>query len=410
MKIVDVIEESVIAISANKIRSGLTVLGIVIGIASVIALTAIGQGSQASITASIEAAGSNLLTVSPGAVMGTGMVRGAFGGARTLKVTDAEAIAQLSLAEAVAPQVTGRYQVVAPTGNSNTQVIATTAAYQGVRNVEVSSGTFFSDQQVDDASRVAVLGSQVASDLFGDPAEGGSDPIGQTIRIKSSKFTVIGVASSKGGMGPDNADTAIYVPLTTGQRLLAGQNTYLSQVSIQTVDADSMAQLETDVTSLLLERHDISDPDSADFLVINQADLASTMTSTSRTLTLLLAAIAGISLIVGGIGIMNMMLTTVTERTREIGLRKAIGAKRRDVSIQFLVEAVILTFVSGIIGVVLGWLVSLAIRHWAGLDTVITVQWVVIAFGLSALIGIVFGFYPARRAAGLNPIEALRYE
>jgi putative ABC transport system permease protein len=176
------------------------------------------------------------------------------------------------------------------------------------------------------------------------------------------------------------------------------------------VDADSMAQLETDVTSLLLERHDISDPDSADFLVINQADLASTMTSTSRTLTLLLAAIAGISLIVGGIGIMNMMLTTVTERTREIGLRKAIGAKRRDVSIQFLVEAVILTFVSGIIGVVLGWLVSLAIRRWAGLDTVITVQWVVIAFGLSALIGIVFGFYPARRAAGLNPIEALRYE
>ena len=410
MKIVDVIEESVIAISANKIRSGLTVLGIVIGIASVIALTAIGQGSQASITASIEAAGSNLLTVSPGAVMGTGMVRGAFGGAKTLKVADAEAIAELSLAEAVAPQVTGRYQVVASTGNSNTQVIATTAAYQGVRNVELSSGTFFSDQQVDDASRVAVLGSQVASELFGDPAEGGSDPIGQTIRIKSSKFTVIGVASSKGGMGPDNADTAIYVPLTTGQRLLAGQNTYLSQVSIQTVDADSMTQLETDITSLLLERHGISDPDSADFLVINQADLASTMTSTSRTLTLLLAAIAGISLIVGGIGIMNMMLTTVTERTREIGLRKAIGAKRRDVSIQFLVEAVILTFVSGIIGVVLGWLVSLAIRHWAGLDTVITVQWVVIAFGLSALIGIVFGFYPARRAAGLNPIEALRYE
>jgi putative ABC transport system permease protein len=410
MKIVDVIEESVIAISANKIRSGLTVLGIVIGIASVIALTAIGQGSQASITASIEAAGSNLLTVSPGAAIGTGMVRGAFGGAKTLKVTDAEAIAQLSLAEAVAPQVTGRYQVVATTGNSNTQVIATTAAYQGVRNVEVSSGTFFSDQQVDDASRVAVLGSQVASDLFGDPAEGGSDPIGQTIRIKSSKFTVIGVASSKGGMGPDNADTAIYVPLTTGQRLLAGQNTYLSQVSIQAVNADSMTQLETDITSLLLERHDISDPDSADFRVINQADLASTMTSTSRTLTLLLAAIAGISLIVGGIGIMNMMLTTVTERTREIGLRKAIGAKRRDVSIQFLVEAVILTFVSGIIGVVLGWLVSLAIRHWAGLDTVITVQWVVIAFGLSALIGIVFGFYPARRAAGLNPIEALRYE
>jgi putative ABC transport system permease protein len=410
MKTHDVLEESFIAISTNKIRSGLTVLGIVIGIASVIALTAIGQGSQASITASIEAAGSNLLTVSPGASMGTGMVRGAFGGARTLKTTDADAIAQLSLVEATAPQVTGRYQVVSPSGNSNVQVISTTAPYQQVRNVEIASGTFFSDQQVEDASRVAVLGSQVATDLFGDPAQGGADPIGQTIRIKSSKFTVIGVASSKGGFGPDNADNAIYVPLSTGQRLLAGQTSYLSQVSVQAVDQKSMDQLQTDITSLLLERHDITDPDSADFRVINQADLASTMTSTSRTLTLLLAAIAGISLIVGGIGIMNMMLTTVTERTREIGLRKAIGAKRRDISLQFLVEAVILTFVSGIIGVVLGWLVSLAIQRFADLESIVTIQWVVVAFGLSALIGIVFGFYPARRAAALNPIEALRYE
>ena len=181
-------------------------------------------------------------------------------------------------------------------------------------------------------------------------------------------------------------------------------------MSVQAVDQESMTQLQTDITDLLLQRHGITDSDSADFRVINQADLASTMTSTTRTLTLLLAAIAGISLLVGGIGIMNMMLTTVTERTREIGLRKAIGAKRRDISLQFLVEAVILTFISGIIGVVVGWLVSLAINHFAGLESVITVQWVVIAFGLSALIGIVFGFYPARRAAGLNPIEALRYE
>jgi putative ABC transport system permease protein len=410
MKLVDVLEESVIAISTNKIRSGLTVLGIVIGIASVIALTAVGQGSQASITESIQAAGANLLTVSPGSTTGSGMVRGAFGDAKTLKLTDADAIAQLPLAKASARQVTGRYQVVTSTGNSNAQVIATTTQYQEVRNVAMASGTFFSDQQVDDASKVAVLGSQAATDLFGDPADGGTDPIGMTVRIKSSKFTVIGVAASKGGMGPDNADYAIYVPLTTGQKLLAGQSKYLSQVSVQAVDADSMAQLETDITNLLLQLHGISDPDSADFMVINQADLTSTMTSTSRTLTLLLAAIAGISLVVGGIGIMNMMLSTVTERTREIGLRKAIGANRRDVSLQFLVEAVILTFISGIIGVVLGWLVSLGINHWGGLDTVITVRWVVIAFGLSALIGIVFGFYPARRAAGLNPIEALRYE
>jgi putative ABC transport system permease protein len=410
MRILDVVQEAFIAISGNKIRSGLTVLGIVIGIASVIALTAIGQGSQASITANIEAAGSNLLTVSPGVSFGSGGVRGAFGSARTLKTGDADAIAQLDLAKAVAPQVTGRYQIVASSGNSNAQVIATTPSYQSVRNVTLANGSFFSDQQNQDGSRVAVLGSQIATDLFGDPASGGTDPIGQTIRIKTSKFTVIGVTTAKGGFGPDNADNAIYVPLTTGQRLLAGQTTYLSQVSVTAVDQKSMDQLQTDITDLLLQRHGISSTDSADFRVINQADLASTMTSTSRTLTLLLAAIAGISLVVGGIGIMNMMLTTVTERTREIGLRKAIGAKRGDISLQFLVEAVMLTFVSGIIGIVLGWLVSLAINHFAGLETVITVQWVVIAFGLSALIGIVFGIYPARRAAGLNPIEALRYE
>ncbi len=409
MKITDVLQEAVIAVSANKIRSGLTVLGIVIGIASVIALTAIGQGSQASITESIEAAGSNLVTVVPGAAR-TGMVRGAFGGARTLKVSDAEAIAELPLAEAVAPQVSGRYQVVASGGNANVQVIATTPSYQQVRKVEMASGSFFSAEEEAAGSRVAVLGSQVATDLFGDPAAGGIDPVGQTIRIKSSKFTVIGVAASKGGIGPDTADNSVYVPLKTGQKLLAGQTTYLSQISVQAVDADSMSELQADITALLLDRHGISDPDSADFRVINQADLASTMSSTARTLTLLLAAIAGISLVVGGIGIMNMMLTTVTERTREIGLRKALGAKRRDVSIQFLMEAVILTFVGGIIGVVLGWLISLGIEHWAGLNSVITVQWVVIAFGLSALIGIVFGLYPARRAAGLNPIEALRYE
>ena len=409
MRISDILEEAVIAIGANKVRSGLTVLGIVIGIASVIALTAIGQGSQASITASIEASGSNLLTVSPGAAS-SGGVRGAFGGAKTLKVTDSDAIAQLSLVKAIAPQVTGRYQIVGASGNSNAQVIATTSAYESVRNVTLAGGAFISDQQVTDYSKVAVLGSQLATDLFGDPASGGTDPVGQTIRIKSTKFTVVGVTAAKGGFGPDNADNAIYVPLSTGMRMLAGQTTYLSQISITAVDQKSLTQLQTDITDLVLQRHNITDSTLADFRVINQADLASTMTSTSRTLTLLLAAIAGISLLVGGIGIMNMMLTTVTERTREIGLRKAIGAKRADISLQFLVEAVIMTFASGIIGVVVGWLVSLAIRHFASLNSVITVQWVVIAFGLSALIGIVFGFYPARRAAGLNPIQALRYE
>ena len=409
MKIGDIAEEALTAISTNKVRSGLTILGIVIGIASVIALTGVGQGSQASITDRIEAAGANLLTVSPGA-QSSGRVRGAFGGATTLTPDDSDAIAQLSQVSAIAPQVTGRYQVVASAGNSNVQVIGTTSTYEAIRNVTLSSGTFFSDEQVNSSARVAILGYGTATDLFGDPEVGGSDPMGQTIRIKSTKFTVIGVAAEKGGTGPDNADRAIYVPITTGQRLLAGQTKYLSTISVQAIDQDSMTGLQTEITDLLLTRHGLSDSTSADFSVFNQSDLAETATSTARTLTLLLAAIAGISLLVGGIGVMNMMLTTVTERTREIGLRKAIGAKRSDISLQFLMEAVVLTFASGVIGVVLGWLISMALTRFAGLESVVTLQWVLLAFGLSALIGIVFGYYPARRAAGLNPIEALRYE
>lgn len=409
MRLLDIIEEAFIAISANKVRSGLTVLGIVIGIASVIALTALGQGSQAAITEQIEAAGADLLTISPGAQR-TGMVRGALGSAQTLTTEDAEAIAQLDLVAAIAPQVTGRYQVVASSGNANAQIIATTPEYAKVRNVSLASGSFFSDQQVEQGAKVAVLGYQMAVSLFGDPAAGGTDPVGQTIRIKSTRFTVIGVAAQKGGAGPNSADEAVYVPLTTGQRLLAGQTKYLSSISVQAVDQKSTEQLQTEITNLLLVRHGISDPTAADFTVMNQADLAETAASTARTLTLLLAAIAGISLVVGGIGIMNMMLTTVTERTREIGLRKAIGATRRDVSLQFLVEAVVLTFVSGVIGIGLGWGVSMAISRFAGMTSVITIQWVLVAFGLSAAIGVVFGFYPARRAAGLNPVEALKYE
>ncbi len=410
MKIGDIAEEAFTAISTNKVRSGLTILGIVIGIASVIALTGVGQGSQASITSKIEAAGANLLTVAPGAQRSAGMVRGAFGGATTLTPDDSNAIAQLDLVAAIAPQVTGRYQAIANSSNTNVQVIATTSTYQTVRNVTLSSGTFFSDEQVNGAARVAVLGYGAAVDLFGDPANGGTDPVGQTIRIKSGKFTIIGVTTEKGGTGPDSADQAIYVPITTGQRLLAGQAKYLSTISVQAVDQDSMTALQTEITNLLLTRHGIADSSSADFSVFNQSDLAETATSTARTLTLLLAAIAGISLLVGGIGVMNMMLTTVTERTREIGLRKAIGAKRIDISLQFLMEAVVLTFASGIIGVVLGWLISMALTRFAGLESVVTLKWVLLAFGLSALIGIVFGYYPARRAAGLNPIEALRYE
>jgi putative ABC transport system permease protein len=411
MKFSDTFAEAYRALSANKVRSGLTVLGIVIGIGSVIALVAVGTGSQQSITQSIESIGANLLMVQPGFQSGgAGGVRQARGSAQTLKSADAEAIATLNNVAAVAPEVNGRYQVVTSQGNANNQVIATVPAYASVRMVQMAQGTFLSEQDVANATRVVVLGSQAAIDLFGDPADGGQDPLGQTVRIKNQRFTVVGVTLSKGGAGFNNPDNNLFVPLTTGQKLLVGQATYYSSISVEAASQKVMTQLQTDITDLLLAQHNISDPNAADFSVINQADLAETASSSARTLTLLLAAIAGISLVVGGIGIMNMMLTTVTERTREIGLRKAIGAKRADISLQFLVEAVLLTFASGVIGILLGWLAALALTRFAGLSSHVTPQSVLLAFGVSALIGIVFGFYPARRAAGLNPIEALRYE
>ena len=410
MKVGDVFEESFVSISSNLVRSGLTVLGIVIGIASVIALLAVGQGSTNSITASIESIGANLLVVTPGFQRAAGPVSAGRGSARTLTLTDAQDVTTLSNVAAVAPELDGRYQIVATAGNTNVSVIATTSTYPGVRNIQTGEGNFVTDQDVQNANRVAVLGPTAATDLFGDPTQGGQDPLGQTIRIRGLAFTVVGVTKTKGGTGFNNPDDAVYVPLSAAQRFLAGQATYLSSINVEASTQKAMTQLQTDITDLLLQNHKITNSALADFSVINQADLASTASSTTRTLTLLLAAIAGISLVVGGIGIMNMMLTTVTERTREIGLRKAIGARRGDVTVQFLVEAIVLTLISGIIGVVLGWVVSIALTRFASLQTSVSWQSIVLAFGVSAVIGVVFGFYPARRAAGLNPIEALRYE
>lgn len=402
----DLFRETLWSLATNKARSGLTILGIVIGIASVITMVAIGQGAQSSIAKNIEAIGSNLIIVMPGAQRVGGISQGA-GSNQTLIIEDSDAIkSQVQSAAAVAPEASRRYQVTAKGANTNTQIIGTVPDYLTVRNITMNIGSFFTDQQVTSSAKVAVLGPTARDDLFG----ANSDPTGQSIRIKNVDFQVIGVTTAKGGSGFSNPDDAIFVPLGSAQHFLAG-NVYLSDISVAAVDQNSMAAVQQQIMDLLLARHKITDPTQADFSILNQNDIIATATSITGTFTILLSSIAGISLLVGGIGIMNMMLTNVTERTREIGLRKAVGIRKIYINLQFLAEAVMLTFLGGLLGIVLGWLASLAVtRFVSSLTTQISTSSIFLAFGVSAAVGIVFGFYPARRAANLNPIEALRYE
>ncbi len=408
MRISDLLHETYSSLSSNKARSGLTILGIVIGISSVIAMVSIGQGAQGSIQSSIQSIGSNLILVMPGAQRGAGVqISAGRGSARTLTQADADAITLSGNTEitSVAPELSGRYQVTSKGTNTNTSVVGVTDTYLGVRNIQLDQGLFITDQHLRSLSKVAVVGPTVVTDLFGD----GGNAIGQTIRIKNVEFKIIGVTKAKGGSGFGSQDDMIFVPLTSAERFLAGDN-YVTTISVQARDSSSMSTVQQDLTTLLLERHHISDPQLADFSTLNQADIVATASTVTNTLTILLAAVAGISLLVGGIGIMNMMLTNVTERTREIGLRKAIGAKRRDINLQFLLEAVMLTFLGGAIGVVLGWGISVGINQFGLIQTKVSVSSILIAFGVSTVIGIIFGYYPARRASKLNPIVALRYE
>ncbi len=405
----DTFFETYVAIVSNKIRTGLTVLGIVIGISSVIVMVALGNGSQAQIEENIQSIGSNLLMVRPGAQMSAGSrISGGMGSAETLTMNDAEAIAEnINRIDSVAPLSSGNQQVIANGNNTRTSINGVTSDYATVRNVEVETGSFISSENQTKLSKVAVIGPDVSTALFENVEA--QDIIGKKIKINSIDFTIIGITESKGGTGFNSSDDVVYVPLSTYQQYFQGDK-YLSMINIKIANQEDMETAEAEIKSLLLKQHGIIDPDDADFSIMNQSDIVETASSVTDTLTILLGAVAGISLVVGGIGIMNMMLTTVTERTREIGLRKAIGAKGKDISTQFLFESVALTFIGGILGVILGVVISWAVEKFFGTTTVVSEFSVLLSFGVSAAIGIVFGYYPARRASKLNPIQALRYE
>lgn len=406
MQFQDQFEEMVLGISSNKVRSGLTMLGIVIGIASVIAMLGVGQGSKAQIQENIQSIGSNLLLVMPGAQRGAGtFVSSGRGSASTLKKDDADAIEDIEGVKNVAPESTSRYQITADGNNTNTSVLGTTPAYLSVRNVEVEDGVFFSQAQVTSRAKVAVLGPTVRDDLFGEDG----DAVGKKVRMNGMQFTVIGVTKEKGGSGMSNQDDMIFVPISTMQTYLTGSES-VGTISIEAESQEVMDSVKESLTELLLERHDIKDPASPDFNIMNQSDIVSAASSVTQTMTVLLASIAGISLLVGGIGIMNMMLTAVTERTREIGLRQAIGAKGSEIVVQFLGEAMLLTLFGGVVGIGLGVLASKIYGMVASTTTVVSWGAIIMATSVSVGIGLVFGYYPAKRASRLNPIEALRYE
>ena len=407
MEPIELLLESISTLTINKMRTGLAVLGIVIGIGSVIALVSLGQATQKSIQDQIQSLGANLLTVMPSAPQ-TGAVRGAIGGGTSLTLEDAKAIEtspQITTVGNVSPEVERRMQVTTGSNNTNTQVVGVTPVYAAVHKITLTSGTFVTQQNVDSLSKVAVIGPQVISDLFGD----GAVPLGQSIRINGQSFKIIGITESKGGSGFQNQDDIIFVPLPVAQSQLMGI-TYLNTIAVEAKSSDVMTAAENQIGYLLLARHKLNDPTQADFRILSQADILNTATATTGIFTSLLSGIAAISLLVGGIGIMNIMLVTVTERTREIGLRKALGAKKKTITMQFLAESIMLTFTGGAIGIVVGILTSFIISKALGSLFIISGSAILLAFVVSAGIGILFGWYPAKKASDLQPIEALRYE
>ena len=398
-----------VGVVTHKLRSFLTMLGIVIGVAAVIALMSIGRGATASILANIESMGSDLVTISPGTFT-FGGVRGAGGGTITLTLEDAEAISQqVPYISSVAPSYSSNLQLVVGGENMNAQVTGVTPEYWEVQNLEVANGAFFTEYDYQRGTKLAVLGSNVKEMLFGD-----ADPIGQQVRMGTIIVRVVGVLDSKGGMW-GSPDDGILIPLTALQQTVAQPRTaqgerVVSSIALTVSDEEQAGYVVEEITSLLRSRHRLGSLDDDDFSIISMEEISSMLSEATGIMTLLLGAIAGISLLVGGIGVMNIMLVSVIERTREIGIRKALGARERDIWGQFLIEAAFLTLTGGIIGVIVGWGASYVVTSTGLITTVVTADIVLLAVAVSVGIGLFFGFYPAWQASRLNPIEALRSE
>ncbi|MBS5751614.1 MAG: ABC transporter permease [Veillonella parvula] len=389
---------------ANKLRSLLTMLGIIIGVAAVIALVSIGNGVKQDIENSISSLGSNLLVVLPGAPRTPG-ARPSQGSMKSLKISDYEAIAKLEGVKAASPMTNGSYVVIYQNKNWTTSVAGVNSNFQDVNNWTMTSGRFFSDKNVQNRERVAVVGQTVVKNLFAD-----EDPVGKEIRVKNIPFRVIGVLKSKGNgtMGNDQDDTVL-IPYTTSMERVEGID-YLLRVYVVAKDDEGIDRLQADIENLLRVRHNIKDTNLDDFNIQNMKSIMETVAQTTGTFTLFLGAVAAISLVVGGIGIMNIMLVSVTERTREIGVRKALGATYSVIVTQFLIEAVVISLIGGFIGIAFGIGASKVIGMVSGMSTVVSVPTIIMSFAFSMAIGLIFGIYPARKAAKLNPIDALHYE
>ena len=402
----ELIVSALTALKSNILRTLLTMLGIIIGIASVILIVSLGAGATQTITNQISSFGTNLVVVIPGSISQGGGA--GIASIKTLTPEDGEAIlssGRVVNVAAVTPLVSKPTKAVAGGVDVATTVHGVASSYQIIQTIDIAQGEFLTEDHEQGLSRVAVIGADIAVDLFGE----GAEPVGKSIKLDNRSFRIIGVAAPKGGSPLSNPDESVYIPYTTAMKILLGQN-HVQTLMIQAEDPKLIDQTMEDINTLLIERHKIADGDDPDFSLRSSKDALATLDTVTGLLTTLLAGIAGISLLVGGIGIMNIMLVTVTERTKEIGLLKAIGAKRKDILTQFLIESVVLTLVGGSIGIILGIVLAFIITQVVNIPFIVQISSIFLAVGVSSIVGVGFGLYPAQRAAKLSPIEALRYE